>query len=847
MSRRLFRETPKSRTKKIRFEIPQPQSMVIPNELIIYINTGISGSKKIKYSPQMTVKNTNSGENSVLFNPLVKLNETLIKKIPENLRKKEFFNRGLFDYIIYNSQKVKTLQEATKNGLIDNNIQITLNTLFPENSVIYINNNPYVIIDTDWTTGDWKIDTKQKELYNSFLKEEIITGVKQLQNLPEELVYGPNYNGPPNKVSSKKLEPAPAAVAPTAPVAAPSTGLVASPTGPVASPTGPVASPRGPVAPLTRPVAPTGQRIGPNGPPPTASVLPPVPTSGPLASTTGPLASPTGPVASPTGPVAPTGEQIGPYGPPPLPQQVTEFLRGYFGRIYYYNLVNYIYQNLEEKPKKFIIDLFNKTTRVNFEDYNNEYLNINMRSYMETVNALSDQYNSGKGDCYFIAVSEAINSYNFYNQKNDRIIKNGYGVGDRVFTPLYLRRLVYEYLIEQDLSSFLSIAETYANDLNNSWNTIIYENNNPKIDSKTYMENLDGVFKQHENFLVKKPSRMPDYNTSDYKNPFRVIRNDEIQGYIESSDYWADQLATDALCNKLKLNVITIEKNRNNILRCSYGMLYDTQDTSWDKYLFLYFNSAEGHYELLTFTYYVGRPKREKIYSIFKKERGALPPLYILIIMYFKYFSFHNDENKFTFLPEIMDAIDKSFLKIIKDTPRLLPLFKNYFPEQIREEQIQKIQNGQNGGFYGYDYTPHGYGYASYGYPPYGYRPYDYNITKGSDKPNIAYYITIDMELYPGTELTPEQLKEAQCTQKKNSINKSFSQLIGKKYVIPSIKNKTVKKVNKNQNYQDYYGNPNYRDRYSEYPGYPNYRDRYSGYPGYSRYPNYNRTLRRYY
>ena len=510
-------------------------------------------------------------------------------------------------------------------------------------------------------------------------------------------------------------------------------------------------------------------------------------------------------------------------------------------------MVNYIYQNLEEKPKKFIIDLFNKTTRVNFEDYNNEYLNINMRSYMETVNALSDQYNSGKGDCYFIAVSEAINSYNFYNQKNDRIIKNGYGVGDRVFTPLYLRRLVYEYLIEQDLSSFLSIAETYANDLNNSWNTIIYENNNPKIDSKTYMENLDGVFKQHENFLVKKPSRMPDYNTSDYKNPFRVIRNDEIQGYIESSDYWADQLATDALCNKLKLNVITIEKNRNNILRCSYGMLYDTQDTSWDKYLFLYFNSAEGHYELLTFTYYVGRPKREKIYSIFKKERGALPPLYILIIMYFKYFSFHNDENKFTFLPEIMDAIDKSFLKIIKDTPRLLPLFKNYFPEQIREEQIQKIQNGQNGGFYGYDYTPHGYGYASYGYPPYGYRPYDYNITKGSDKPNIAYYITIDMELYPGTELTPEQLKEAQCTQKKNSINKSFSQLIGKKYVIPSIKNKTVKKVNKNQNYQDYYGNPNYRDRYSEYPGYPNYRDRYSGYPGYSRYPNYNRTLRRYY
>jgi hypothetical protein len=185
---------------------------IIPNELIIILHTTIPGYQNIKYVPNMTIKDIKSNDKSIRFDPLIKLNKKVIDKIPDNYRIKQFFNRELFQSLLNytNSSPAKNLHEATVKGFVDNNIKVTLNTIFNENSIIYIADNSYIITDFQWTNGDWKIDTKTKKgqiestkiknpyLYQSVVKDKIITGEKELKQLSPSEIYGNNYNGIPN-------------------------------------------------------------------------------------------------------------------------------------------------------------------------------------------------------------------------------------------------------------------------------------------------------------------------------------------------------------------------------------------------------------------------------------------------------------------------------------------------------------------------------------------------------------------------------------------------------------------------------------------------------------------------
>jgi hypothetical protein len=131
---------------------------IIPNQLKITINTDIPGFQNIKYKPYMTLPN-NKTDDSVQFNPLVEIKPSIIKSLPKDVQIKEFLNKGLFQSLINSHGLVrkKTLDEATRDGYVDNNIKVTLDSLFPTNSVIYINKQPYAIADVQWTKGDWKI------------------------------------------------------------------------------------------------------------------------------------------------------------------------------------------------------------------------------------------------------------------------------------------------------------------------------------------------------------------------------------------------------------------------------------------------------------------------------------------------------------------------------------------------------------------------------------------------------------------------------------------------------------------------------------------------------------------
>ena len=65
-----------------------------------------------------------------------------------------------------------------------------------------------------------------------------------------------------------------------------------------------------------------------------------------------------------------------------------------------------------------------------------------------------------------------------------------------------------------------------------------------------------------------------------------------------------------------------------------------------------------------------------------------------------------------------------------------------------------------------------------------GYPPYVNNAIKTPDTSQLAYYITIDLQLHPGTSITPEAKKMLNCNHKWNAIKKSYSQFVGKPYNI---------------------------------------------------------------
>jgi hypothetical protein len=139
-------------------------SNIIPDQLNITIRTSIPGFKKIQYKPSMTIKDSHS--KGVQFYPLIKLNKSKISKIPGEYRVKQFFSKDLFRSLLINNggTPAKNLTYATRAGYVDNNIKVTLDTIFPVNSVIYIGNKPYAIGDIQWSSGDWKLELKHKKV-----------------------------------------------------------------------------------------------------------------------------------------------------------------------------------------------------------------------------------------------------------------------------------------------------------------------------------------------------------------------------------------------------------------------------------------------------------------------------------------------------------------------------------------------------------------------------------------------------------------------------------------------------------------------------------------------------------
>ena len=499
------------------------------------------------------------------------------------------------------------------------------------------------------------------------------------------------------------------------------------------------------------------------------------------------------------------------------------------------SIFNNFPSDIRKSVKAFYSYVTNSEPRIKKDGLSNQL-------YEKTCEQVSIIKGPSDGDCFFKAVADGINIYNYENQ-DSKIYSGNYGK-TLLYTTAFMRELVARYinnLGDEKINNMLLIAEEQLDRLNDKFRKSI-EGLKQKLDGseltqEQYVSELNNTYFSESNFLIYNPGKIP-IDINNYNKPFRVIKKAEVYNYIISKNYWANDIAIDAICSTLKICVIPIEKYEYQKtfgkVRIQSKMvdrlkaLLLNKDLANEKcsnnIMFLLYEN--NHYDLIRFTYFIkpntkifgeGIRKQtiyeKKWFTIFK-SKGLPPPFHILILIYGTIYSTINKlyRENFNIFKNLIESIDSSVLKI--ESTSNWELFKTSFDDMFpnkdsievrikpekkndKDDNVNSIKslskiNRIDGG--APNYTPN---YSN----QYGYSRAA-NIMKKPDEVDsskIAYSITIDMEIHPGTSLTPEQLKNAKCNSKYNAIRKAFSEFTGKPYtmqpVYPEPKNNTKKNL----------------------------------------------------
>ena len=835
----------------------------IPNALTITINTSVPGFQVIKYKPRNTIPNISKDDKNVCFNPLVPLKPEIINTVPQNIKVLEFFDKGLFQSLInaHGLQQQLDLFQAKKRGIIDNNILITLNTLFPVNGNLYIDNEPYAIADVQWTPGNWKIDRKMVDIpqididkisnpltYNNLVKNEILSANEQLKQIPQELIYGPNFDKSKEidvfglekeRIEKERLEKerlekerlekerlekerllnlekekdrlAQEELKNKQKIKQLQIDNIENPQVKDDTSKKRLQIDNG----ITSNTGDSGNKL-----------IAPSPQSPPLQITNPPDKK----ILSITDRPEPeeiVDIQMSEEFKPKLiiSKKNTISLRSYFINDLFYFLVNKIFIYMSEREKQFVRNMFKTTTNI---DVKNIGGNISKQAYKLTIdgkktaikdgkltsstisNGIKVIYNSGSGNCFFIAVADAINFYNYNNPIGNKIIYSNYGNGNNIFTTAVLRTIVSNEIIKICNSSpdmrnyFLELAEANKNELNARFENAIKDSENllGSVTPEMYNSTMKDIYNANDNFFVIISE------TQNYYTPFIVVSNDnEVAQYIKSPSYWADDKTIDIITKKLKINIITIQ-NENGKMKILGQNISSDGNTEWTKYLFLY-NYAK-HYELITFDNIkqnkildqesgkVISIKNEAITTvIFDRGSSLVPPLYIIFLMFATYFIRLNDavKGKVILFREYLFSINESFKKIISNVVENKPIFST-----ISEQEQKNMVNNE----YFIQVFQRYFGDIN-------------NLIKGGannnnnsqsflkkenkqDDSHISFHITIDMELQKGKSLTKEQIDKLKCVNSWNKVRKSYSEFTGQKYVIPPLYDNLSDRYSKDTN-----------------------------------------------
>ena len=765
------------------------EQIIIPDQLNIIIRTSVPGYQKIEYKPSMTIKDIS--EKTVIFNPLIKLQQSVINKIPQEYRIKQFFNKGLFQSLVnYNGgTPAKNLVQSTRYGYVDNNINVTLNTIFQVGSIIYIGKNPYVIADHQWTTGDWKIEIKEQkqefvlnkvldtQLYDQLIRDKI-SAEEQLSKIPQSVIFGTNYSGP----SAPKPVPAPSAPKPSAPKPVP------APKPPAPKPSAPKPPTPKPPTPVPLPVpvpTPTPKPSAPKPPtpkPPTPVPLPvPVPTPTPEPE---PEQEP-----EPTPEPAPTPEQTPTPEPEPAPTPEPEPPA----------------QQLHE------VSPINDYKTITW--YKNScYFSVAMW-FLWTINPFREFINKYSGDNDgFKAIQELFDEF-IDNSKSEPI--NIEGIYPRVFDSFVKRRVANKEVKFGDEESSAHLI-----------GKILEETKDQEFLNKIgfIFETTTGCNDKNTNEEIKSDFNIT-YSTNNIINIFNFNYDDnlDIKRCDNSDGYKITKLNLANDDNKYFILEFTDEMKYSNVNK----IIYDNKTFKIKSVVSYLGNhkSGGGHYIYYVFDNNGTNPIiLDDIGAKRQVYKGELDEIKINSLVLYKLSDEVTEEEKntpFTVKMEPWAQEEESILsKKVSEQEEGLPPHLMYglteVEESDEEEQLQqqrrnnrltrrnnRLTRRKRGGSKTYKNKSQYYGEEDIkmGGEKYPYYPMSVSMTKKNyqnESSKIVYTITIDMELHPGTTLSKEQIIESKCNSRYNAVRKAFSEFTGRPYVIPPVYPKSKNNTKKN-------------------------------------------------
>ena len=851
--------------------------MSIPNTLTIYINTNIPGYQFLKYSPSMTIPKTNS--KIVCFDPLVKLNQSIVDKTPEQDKIIQFFEKNLFKTLIHRSesfQKYRNIQQATDEGIIDDNIQLTLNNLFKSNQIFYINKKPYSVFSCDWERGNWKIDTKITEIptnykgqygvssvnYRNIIQEQLLSAKSELKALPPDVIEGPSFE--PETIDPLIINQ-----------------LQGTGTGTDMA-----------IVPYIKPNnnnkqnnnkqidnkqidnGPNNNGTNNNGPNNNGTNNNGTNNNGPNNNGTnnnkqidnGPNNNGTnnnkqidngtndngtsnngtndngtndngtnnnkqienGPPIKPVKPLLPVPDEIedsSDMEDKPLTNH-TRILRQYFNQSNYFSMLKIIYSNMTPLEQSATTDIL--------KNYSNSAAKtFSKNNYEETVKGLHIVPNNGKGNCFFIAVADAINKYNSLSTNINKITYLNFGKAEP-FSQIVVRTIVANAILNNNeiKNDMLNTAEFNKDQMNNEFDET-YEENKSEMDENKYMDIIDDIYQKHDNFFIKKPTNM---NNDTLLNPFQIMTNkDEKLEYLLSNS-WADERTIFVIQKTLGLSIIPIEKNGNKF-RIPFAEIYKNVENpslnKWNKYLFLYLE--DNHYEEIYFDIFYNKIKTPV--AIFNNNDAIFPPFYILFLIYgTNYFTrSKSEQNEIMILKPYLNSINNSlnhiFLNIDNKNQIFFKNFVYYFPSQksniLLNKANEQLKNKKilKGGSLSLEGRSLEGGSLEGGLNNKNYKHFTYNL---ESKSNISYYIIITLDLYPGKNIPITEKPKIACKQCLSKLKKAWADILGyryslqpnyyhvnsQQYRIQNTNKNTNKNTNTNKNNRKKYNNNTRKYKY---------------------------------
>jgi len=536
-----------------------------PTRLKIKLKTNVPGFGEINYNPgKMTLTKGGEDDSNIFFNPLIKLSTQAVNRAPESIRQLQFCNKGYFASLInsLNQTPAKNLVEATNKGYIRNNIDITLRALFPPETVINLGGKKYTIAAVDSDSDEWHIDVKVR--LEDVINRDRITD-------PRIAAYA--NAGADQELAALRRAGIAAGIGVPTPVPAPA----------------PVPAAKLETGSLTKPLAIADRAITDER----ALVIADRPITNEIASKPATEAE----VEDVTRPLIPDRNRslvfqkvpdagrnpriLAPNGP------ATAQFRTTLAQLY--NMVNSVYvhsgQNYRNK-------LAPPGTNVA----------ISPKRWADSINRLYVKQTVTDGDCFFDAISCAINQYNrqltdnditetIYIRESDIAGKNSnviYGITND-FNIQSLRTTVYRYIVNNGpiKEQMFRVSAMSVDEANDEIARRCDASNPPNyVDYVIWVRNElstragDGII-----YIAPFPldSETPGrfrgaYAASKdtYKRPFASLNDQRLQGYIESTSYWADTIAIRAMAEMLNICAIPIRV-----------LMQDTvndQNETWDDY-----------------------------------------------------------------------------------------------------------------------------------------------------------------------------------------------------------------------------------------------------------------------